>query len=167
MLRIRTTTRARTRRSSGLGFLAAVVLSACSDVLPPDGSGGDFTINVTTGGRPTYSWSGGSARELRVFDRDDNVLVPVWAVASTNPTASNIMSPFQHGTVPAQTTELSNEQRTLTVGGRYRVEITLLNQQRATRDFRRGHRCPVSCVSSRALAQTLCAIPKRFNSELE
>jgi hypothetical protein len=114
---------------------AVLVLSACSDVLPPDGGGGDFSISVSSGTQPTYTWAGGPARELRVMELQ-NPLTPVWAVASINPTNSNITSPFRHGTVPAQTTELEDQQRTLTTGRRYRVEITLLNQQRATRDFR-------------------------------
>jgi hypothetical protein len=118
------------------GLAASFLLLACSDVLPPDGgSTGDFTVTVGSGTQPTYSWPGGPAFRIDVVPLS-NPLVPVWGVASTSSSSSNINTGLRHGTVPAGAIELTDEERTLTSGQRYRVTVTLLNQQRASREFR-------------------------------
>jgi hypothetical protein len=121
-------------RKSIAVLVMVLATSACTDVLPPDDDdNGDFTVSVGSGLQPSYSWSGGNAQRVDVVDVEDP-LFPVWGIASTG---NSIQSPVQHGTVPAGATELSDEQRSLRAGERYRVNVTLANGQRGSREFQR------------------------------
>ena len=116
-----------------LATLAAVLLSACTDVLPPDGGNGDFSVTVGSGTQPSYSWQGGDAFRVEVM-RVENPLIPVWAVA--NPTTRDIRSPVRHGTVPSGAILLADEEATLEAGQRYRVRVTLADNRQGSSDFR-------------------------------
>jgi len=124
------------RRSGPLVLAAlAVALGGCTDDLlsGPGNSGGDFAISVGGGTTPLYSWSAGPAFSIDVV-RTSNQTQVVWRI--TDPTEPrNIGSPVRHGTVPAGAIESSALERVLTPGIRYRVTITLANQQSAFQDF--------------------------------
>lgn len=113
--------------------LIAVLASACTDILPPDGGGGDFTVTVGSGTQPSYSWQGGDAFRVEVT-RVENPLIPVWAIA--NPATRDIRSPVRHGSVPSGAILLADEETTLEAGQRYRVRVTLADNRQGAADFR-------------------------------
>lgn len=121
-------------KRSRAALVCIIALTGCTDVLPPDGgSSGPFSITVGTGTRPSYSWTAGPAFRVEVT-RVENPIIPVWAVANT--ATQNIASPVTHGTIPSGSLELVDTEKVLTAGVRYRVTITLPNNDRSSRDFR-------------------------------
>lgn len=119
-----------------LRFACVLLLVAgCSDdILNGDngGSGGDFSIAVSGGTQPNYSWSEGPALSVDVV-RTSNQTVVVWRVA--DPTNRNIRSPVRHGVVPPGALETAALERVLTAGVEYRVSIRLADGRTAFRDF--------------------------------
>lgn len=124
--------------SVGLKFatalLALAVAGACTDDLGVggDNSGGAFEISIGSGTQPQYSWPGGTALSVTVFESGETF--PIWGVSS--PSLRNISSPYQHGTQPTGASIVFDDQPTLIPGVRYRVEIVLANNQEAFREFR-------------------------------
>ena len=104
-----------------------------TDRLDDDGDDDDFSITISSGIQPTYTWQGGPARRIDVVPTADP-LVPVWSVATT--TFPHMPSPVRHGTVPTGAIELENAERTLRIGVNYRVRITLADNTQSSRDFR-------------------------------
>jgi hypothetical protein len=117
--------------------LAAIAAIGCSDStgLGGENSGGDFSIGVSSGTTPQYSWSGGDANNVRVY-RAASPLVPVWHVSDPNTAAPNMTSPVRHGTVPAGAQQQTGTELVLAAGVEYRVEITLTGGMSAFRVFR-------------------------------
>ena len=115
-------------------LMALTVAAACTDDLGVggDNSGGAFEISVGSGSQPQYSWAGGPALSVTVFEVGQTF--PIWGISS--PTNRNIGSPYRHGSVPAGSSVVYDEQPTLQPGVRYRVEIVLANNQEAFREFR-------------------------------
>lgn len=115
-------------------LLSVAVAVGCTDDLGVggDNSGGAFEISVGSGTQPTYSWAGGPALSVTVFEAGETF--PIWGVSS--PTQRNIGSPYRHGSQPAGSSVVFDDQPTLTPGVRYRVEIVLANDQEAFREFR-------------------------------
>ncbi len=123
-----------TLRTRTLLAAAFIALAGCTDVLPPDdGDDDDFSITISSGTQPTYTWQGGPARRIDVVPTADP-LVPVWSVATT--VFPHMPSPVRHGTVPTGAIELENAERTLRAGINYRVRITLADNTQSSRDFR-------------------------------
>ncbi len=117
-----------------IGTLAlAAMLGGCSDLDLTDGNGnGSFPVTVGAGTRPTYSWTADPAFHLDVVALE-NPLISVWAIAAPG---GSFPSPVTHGTVPAGAQLLANVEPTLRAGTRYRVTITLLDNERSSREFR-------------------------------
>jgi hypothetical protein len=116
-----------------LAAMFVVLGAACSDDLGDGGdAGGAFDVGVSTGTMPNYSWGAGPALGIRV-SRASATTIPVWQVA--DPVNRSITSPVRHGQVPGGATELVDDERTLTPGVRYRVEITLADNSMAFREF--------------------------------
>jgi hypothetical protein len=117
--------------------LAAIAAIGCSDAtgLGGENSGGDFSIGISGGATPQYSWSGADASSVAVY-RAASPLVPVWHVSDPNSAAPNIGSPVRHGMVPAGAVLQSNTEPILVAGIDYRVEIRLINNSTAFRVFR-------------------------------
>lgn len=115
-------------------LLALTVAAACTDDLGVggDNSGGAFEISVGSGTQPQYSWAGGTALSVTVFEVGETF--PIWGISS--PTNRNIASPYRHGSVPSGSSVIYDDQPTLIPGVRYRVEIVLANSQSAFREFR-------------------------------
>jgi hypothetical protein len=115
----------------------AAIFAGCTDIYGnDDGNGnGDFTVSVSTGTQPNYSWNGGPAFRVDVVPVA-NPLVPVWAIASPNPNTLTISSPLRHGNVPTGMILLVNDEPTLRAGVNYRVTITLPDNSRASTNFR-------------------------------
>ena len=123
-----------TLRTRRLLAAALIALAGCTDVLPPDdGDDDDFSITISSGTQPTYTWQGGPARRIDVLDTSDPTF-PVWAV--TTIAFPHMPSPVRHGTVPPGAVELSDDETTLRSGVNYRVRITLADNSTSSRDFR-------------------------------
>ena len=124
-----------TMRLRVLSFLLVVSAAACTDELlnGDNGSGGDFSIAVSGGTQPNYTWFEGPALSVDVV-RTSNQTVIVWRVADA--TNRNITSPVRQGIVPAGATELVALERILTAGVEYRVSIKLADGRSAYQDFR-------------------------------
>jgi len=109
---------------------------ACSDLLPTglgDG-GGDVDVQVQISSQPTYSWTGGAAFDVQVI-RVSQASIFAWRIADVN--NRNIRSPVQHGSQPAGTTLLADNELSLTPGVLYRVTVTLADgQTKGFREFR-------------------------------
>ena len=86
-------------------------------------TGGAFTISVSGGTTPTYSWDAGPAYSLTVVEAN-NPSVIAWALIPASVT-STISSPVQHGTVPSGAMATNDEGATLTEGTLYQLTITL------------------------------------------
>ena len=113
--------------SGGLLLLAG----ACSDDNPTGlgggGTGGTFTVTVTSGTAPAYSWTVGDAFSVSVT-RTGAPTVIVWGVVT--PGADGIASAVTHGTVPSGATQLAMPpelEATLTAGVNYTVSVTRTN----------------------------------------
>lgn len=114
--------------------LALVVAGACSDDLGAggDNSGGDFSINVSSGSTPQYTWPGGPALSVSIF-RASNTNIPVWAVVDA--VNQNITSPYRHGTTSGTAVVQADDEPMLSAGVVYRVEIRLPDNQSAFQEF--------------------------------
>gem|GEM_PF-1424424 len=97
-----------------------------------EGSGNQFTVTVSSGVNPTYSWNGGSAFSVSVVRTSAQTTI-VWNV--TDPLNNNIESPVTHGTVPAGALETFSVEKTLTAGVEYRVSVVLPDKSFGFTDF--------------------------------
>lgn len=116
-------------------LVLSLLATGCTDEILNgiNGSGGDFSISVSAGTSPSYSWSEGPAFSIQV-ERTANQTQVVWRVADAN--TRNIRSPVRHGVVPTGAIESLALERTLTPGVQYRVVIRLADAREAYRDFR-------------------------------
>ena len=111
---------------SGVLLLLA---GACSDDNPTGGggTGGTFTVTVTGGTTPAYSWTVGDAFSVSVT-RTGAPTVIVWGVVT--PGSDGIASAVTHGTVPSGATQVVLPpalEATLTAGVNYTVSVTRLD----------------------------------------
>jgi hypothetical protein len=120
---------------TALALCVLVAAAGCTDELMngDNGSGGEFSIAVSGGTQPTYTWFEGPALSVDVV-RTSNQTVVVWRVA--DPTNRNISSPVRQGVVPAGALETASLERILTAGIQYRVTVRLANGRSAFQDFR-------------------------------
>lgn len=130
----------RLRTSLVAAVLMLLPLAGCSDSSDPTGPGGggasDFSISVSAGVNPTYSWTTGAASSLSVV-RTASPADVVWGIV--DPTAqigtTNLDSPVTHGSVKSGTIASFNTEPTLTAGVQYRVIVTRLNGQTGWTEF--------------------------------
>ncbi|MFQ5652983.1 MAG: hypothetical protein ACE5IY_23895 [bacterium] len=120
-----------------LTFIVSVfVFAGCDGNGNPAGSGGsggaDFTVNVSSGTTPEYSWSAGKAFSVSVV-RTSAPTTIVWGLAT--PGQDNIASPAAHGATPAGAIQTSASETTLTEGVEYRVSVSLLDGKTGFTEF--------------------------------
>ena len=120
-----------------IGALTAllVLFAACGgDSTGPsnsDNTGSAFDVTISSGTKPTYTWSGGNAQSVSVV----RVSAPgtiVWGIANLS---LNITSPVTHGTVQAGSLATANVEPTLTAGVKYRVAVTRADMKSGFKEF--------------------------------
>lgn len=117
-------------------LLGAAGLLGCHEVTDPATSlqvGGDFTIGVTEGTTPSFSWPGAGASRVLVSVRNGNagyVGYDLWEVASTGA----ISSPVRYGS-RLTGSGVVNSPSALVKGSRYRVTVSRSDSRSAYRDF--------------------------------
>ena len=117
-----------------LAIAMTTALVACGgDDGGPEGSddGSAFDITVSSGTRPTYTWSGGTGFSVSVV-RTSAPGTIVWGIA--NP-AKTIPATVTHGTVPGGALQTSNAEPSLTPGVRYRVAVTRNDDKVGYKEF--------------------------------
>lgn len=119
-----------------LAFICLVApVYACANVNGPAGSGlsqtGDFTIDITSGLMPTFSWPGGNA--IGVMVTDLNSITPKWGVIADD--YSGFPSPATYNKPIPHTSTLSPTLVPLTKGVRYTVIVQRADNRIATREF--------------------------------
>ena len=127
-------------------FLLVFVVAGCGDeVIETCITEGTFTGSISLGvaegnclSRPIYVWADGSditATRIKV-ERLDNPAVVVWEVFSTM-TLDDISSPADHGVLPINASQGTNDEPNLSINQWYRVTVSKLDPLRfATLDFR-------------------------------
>lgn len=110
-------------------------LLGCREVTAPDATpleaGGDFTIGITAGTTPTFSWAGAGASGVSVFPADLSGFVPAhWQIGSNG----EIRSPVRYGSQPTGSTVVVSP-RVLEEGRPYRVQVSRRDGRSAYREF--------------------------------
>lgn len=113
------------------------ILCGCAEDSPINAnnagnSGGDFTVTVSDGTTPAYSWTIGNAFTINVV-RTANPTTIVWGV--TTPGQNGIASPVTHGQVPGGAIEQAAVEKELESGVEYRVSVVLLDGSFGFTDF--------------------------------
>ena len=81
-----------------------------------------FTVTVSSGTTPQYSWTAGGAFIVFV-ERISNLGSPGWGIMCQGTSTTCITSPVTHGTIPVGTSITTNTEMTLTAGVHYRVTV--------------------------------------------
>jgi len=116
-------------------LISVLLIIGCSDDSTPTKSGGegrDFTVTVSSGTTPQYSWASGDAFSVSVV-RTATPTEIIWGIAT--PGQSNIASPANHGVAPNGAVTTAQSETVLSAGVEYRVSVTLLNTKTGYTDF--------------------------------
>ncbi len=112
--------------------VTGVTIGNTTTTMVTQGDSDSLAVSAGGGLTPIYSWTGGNAFQVRVFNRDQKDLL-VWS--ATTPGIDGITSPLIHGISPAGGVQDVGVEQILTIGSRYLVTVTRVSGQSGAIEF--------------------------------